>query len=125
MQHRPLVLHICRRDHNPSLVEAVLARAGFGVLPARTLEQAAMQLRRADVIVISSCWSTEEKHTLMVGLRTASTAPLVCVTATPHGCCACTEADPFDPDALISAIQHSLAMRLAPVVPAGSLRTSL
>ncbi len=108
MRHRPFVLHICRRDHNPSLVEAVLARGGFGVLPARTLGEAARQRSRADVITICSCWSTEEKHKLLEVLRIVSPASLVCLTGSPHGCCACTEVDIFDPDALVAAIQRSL-----------------
>ncbi len=114
MQRRPCVLHLCRRNHPPSHVEAVLARSGFGVFPAKTLNEAMMRLPHADAIVISCCWSIEEKHELLDALAAHTTAPFFCLNESHHGCCACTEADRFDPKALVAAIQQRLGIRAMP-----------
>lgn len=110
MQRRPCVLYLCRRNHPPSHVEAVLARSGFGVFPAKTLDEAMKPLPHADAIVISCCWTVEEKHQLLEALTVHSTAPVFCLNENRHGCCACIEADRFDPKALVAAIQQRLGI---------------
>lgn len=108
MQRRPYVLYVCDRDHQTTLGEAVLARAAFGVLPARTIEDAMGQLSLADAVVICSCWPSERKHSLIDAVRTRSTAPVVCINKDSHACCACTEADRFHPEQLVAGIRSKL-----------------
>lgn len=109
MQRRPFVLYICSRNCHPSLAESVLARAGFGVLLAITVEHAIAQLTRADVVVVSSCWPKEKKHHLLDALleaqKTRSKVPIICINEDPHGCNQCTEADPLQPENLVAVIR--------------------
>ncbi len=114
MRRRPFVLHICCRDHPPSLVDAVLARAGFGVLPATSVDAAMSHLSRADAIVICACWQAEEKHSLVGALRKRSSAPVICVNNSSHACSACTEADRYHPEELVAIIRDKLADRKFP-----------
>ncbi len=119
MHRRAFVLHVCCRDHPPSLVDAVLARAGFGVLPATSVDAAMSHLSRADAIVICACWQAEEKHRLIGALRKLSSVPVICINNTWHGCSACTEADRYYPEELVAIIRDKLATRKSPN-PAGA-----
>ena len=114
MHRRPFILHVCWRDHPPSLVDAVLARAGFGVLPATSTDSAMSQLSCADAIVICACWQAEEKHSLIVALRERSSAPVICINNNSHACSACTQADRYHPEELVAIIRGKLAKRRLP-----------
>lgn len=114
MHRRPFVLHVCCRDHLPSLVDAVLARAGFGVLPATSVDAAMSQLSHADAVVICACWEIEKKHSLIAVLRKRSSAPVICINEDLHACSACTEADRYHPEDLIAIIRGKLGSRKLP-----------
>ncbi len=108
------VLHICRRNHPSTHVEAVLTRSGYGVLPAATLGEALSQLPLADVVTISSCWAHEEKHRLLAVLRQRSTLPVICLyDSAAHLCGSCTEVSHTDPAALVAAIARAIEQRAA------------
>ncbi len=109
MHHRPFVLHIFRRNHQPCLIGTVLAAAGFGVVPATTSTEAMNHSLRVDAILICSCWATEDKHALLDTLRTRREVPVICVNDFPHDCAACAEADPFRPEALVAIIREKIA----------------
>ncbi len=113
-QRRSYVLHICRRSHPPTHVEAVLTRLGYGVLPAATLSEAMSQLSLADVVLISSCWAQDERHRLIATLRQRSTIPTICMSdSAAYLCGCCTEVSDTDPAALVVAIARAIEQRAA------------
>ncbi len=118
MQRRPFVLHLCRRDHPPCHAEAVLARAGWAVLPAMNLAQAIALLPHADVVVISSCWAFEEKHDLITAVKQRSSVPLICVQEASHQCGSCSEVNCLDPAGLVDAIRRTLQTARRPAYAA-------
>ncbi len=119
MGRPPFILHIRRQGHPPSRVEDAITCAGCGVLTATTLNEVMYQLPLASVIVISPCWTEDEKHRFLNTLAQRSSAPVICIHAdAAHLCGACTEVKDSDPAGLVAAIENAVksAGRAQPLV---------